>query len=73
MGWSRAGAVAKHFDKQKSFLRDHSSILCQENGIRLKGMTRLKGGLYGNPALQGGGVCAEPCRLEDGIRLKGGP
>ena len=26
-----------------------------KDGTRLKGMTRLKGELYGNPALQGGG------------------
>ena len=29
-----------------------------ENGTRLKGITRLKGELYGNPALQGGGAGA---------------
>ena len=34
--------------------------------------TRLKGELYGNPALQGGGRARQASRLEDGTRLKGG-
>ena len=46
--------LLQNFLTNKSLLRNLPSILYQENGSRLKGITRLKGELNGNPALQGG-------------------
>ena len=43
--------LLQNFLANKSLLRNLPSILCQENGTRLKGITRLKGELCGNPAL----------------------
>ena len=51
-------------------LQNRLSYFCLDGKINAES---LKGVIYGNPALQGGGgKHARPIRLEDGTRLKGG-
>ena len=46
--------LLQNFLANKSLFAAPPCILCQKNGTRLKGITHLKGELYGNPTLQGG-------------------